>query len=213
LRNREIIYEQDCLRFHYGSLFAYHGPRFSFRSVPWRQRYCEARPYVDGATGITFIDLNHKITSDGEIGSWSVYAVAGREMKLKIFRENNNYYDLVGSSPLVTTTAGKQTFSLATPISVKAGDIIGWYYPIGSTSGTGIYYNDYVDDGNTRWNVYPASEITGSVLKTTSFPGYGNRVYSISVEGTTAVPLPGALLLLGSGLAGLAGIRRRLVKK
>jgi hypothetical protein len=170
------------------------------------------RNNIDGAYGIDFIDLAHRIKTDGSITSWSIYAGSNTEQKqveLEIYRENGSNYDLVGKSPLVygSQAGGIINYTLSTPISVKENDIIGWYYPASNGGGAVISF-DYTD-GSVRWTEpwgsYP--EVTGSVSRD-YFNYAGNRVYSIQVEGTP-VPLPSALLLFAPGLIGLAGLKRK----
>jgi len=98
----------------------------------------------DGASAINFIDLSSTISGNGWITSFSIYAQShaegwenntdARQVSLIIFRNDGNYYDVVGTSPLETVPANgwdqKYTFDLSNPIPVQTGDYIGWYYPL-----------------------------------------------------------------------------------
>ncbi|MDP6346664.1 MAG: hypothetical protein QF491_24245, partial [Alphaproteobacteria bacterium] len=90
-----------------------------------------ARPYLDGADGVLFFDLNGRISGNGEIDSWSIYANAtGGEVKLLIYRDNGANWDFVGESGLeAVNSLGVNTFALASPITVETDDIIAWWYP------------------------------------------------------------------------------------
>lgn len=121
-----------------------------------------ARDTRDGASGITFIDLDSKVSGNGWITSWSIYAqqyIPGwsdnsdaRQVALYFFRDTGSNYQVVGKSPLETIPAGgwdkKYSFNLASPIPVQAGDYLAFYYPF---QGTDIYN-------------YPSQSIPGGVI-------------------------------------------------
>jgi len=157
----------------------------------------------DVGAGVNFINLSSPINGDGWLTSWSIYAQHTGSVKLIIFRSNGTDYDVVGKSPLETiTTLGKQTFTDlgSSGMAVKLGDYLGWYNPslygpISMNGGGDDVHWKYSAEAETPW-MYAAGE---------------GRTYSINVSGSTdPVPLPSTLMLLGSGLLGLAGLRRKL---
>ena len=119
-----------------------------------------ARTQRDGASGFHIIDLDSKISGDGRITSWSIWAesymswIPGivnteqRQVGLIIFRDTGSGYLVVGESPLETISSGasawnrKYTFTdLGTGIEVKRGDYLGIYYPFQGSDISGPYNN------------------------------------------------------------------------
>jgi hypothetical protein len=119
-----------------------------------------ARTQRDGASGFHIIDLDSKISGDGRITSWSIWAesymswipdtvnTAQRQLGLIIFRDTGSGYLVVGESPLETIPSGalawnkKYTFTnLGAGIQVKKGDYLGIYYPFQGSDIWGPYDN------------------------------------------------------------------------
>lgn len=172
----------------------------------------------DGIVNATYIDMKNTIQSDSVLTGWNIwaqsyaftwpYSTAARSVKLIIFRTNNSNFDIVGTSELETVAEWDRDyhFDLATPIPVKAGDLIGWYNPVADIPGGVISFEwDYTASNLVRW-AYD-TEVTGSVSQSIFYPGE-SRIYSINVEGS-AVPIPAAGWLFASGLAGFIGLKRR----
>lgn len=161
-----------------------------------------------------------------------------RQVALLFFRDIGSGYEVVGKSPLETIPSGSwdqnYTFTLATAIPVQAGDYLGFYYPfqgsdisqIGQTPG-GVIAFDWVATSsgghNVRWHhpwglAQPVLNVGDSVAdgwfdSGPESEGNMGRIYSINASGTTTLtPIPSGLMLLGSGLAGLAGLRLRFHK-
>jgi hypothetical protein len=78
----------------------------------------------DFATGYTLIDLLNPSDFAGKLYKVDVFAGTGGSFKIKVFRDDGSNYVLV-SSETVTLASGLNTFTLATPVSVLVGDLMG----------------------------------------------------------------------------------------
>ncbi|NPV04897.1 MAG: hypothetical protein HPY67_09215 [Syntrophaceae bacterium] len=185
----------------------------------------------DGASGIIFVDLTSRVSADGTLTGWNIYAKqyyklepsqpdsSARNVQLVIFRQSGSDYIVVGMSPMETVSQWDRFYHFNLPgIAVQKNDIIGWYYP--KIAQGDNYYPPggvigYSDGGNNTHWYWPAEGAVppgiGGTLALSLFSDGGPRTYSINVEGNP-VPIPGALWLLGSGLLGLVAFRRRFKK-
>ena len=144
------------------------------------------RTQPDNAHGINMVEMNNAIGDDGVITSWSIWADRTTPVKLKIYRAtaDPNIFTVVGQSALVTPSLGVNTFTLSAPILVKAGDYIGWRYPVSGSGAGSISYDRTA--GSVRWSPYPTAQ-DGANGGTDSLPltDAVGRVYSIAVSGST----------------------------
>ncbi len=86
------------------------------------------RPALDSYGNFSIIDKNSPIAASGLVDSWEIYAAKTTPVRLLIFRQTGSSYELIAESPLVTPSAtGVSSFSLASPIPVQAGDLLGYY--------------------------------------------------------------------------------------
>jgi hypothetical protein len=167
-------------------------------------------------------------------GWWASPNYEARKLGLVIYRDIGSGYQVVGKSSLETIPAGVSNwdkiynFNLGAGIQVQTGDYLGWYYPW-----QGSLYYGANDPGNIPGGVIAFSRIAGGAgLNDVRYRGWGpgeteltvgqtvadnefnilylaenaGRIYSINVS-TNAIPLPGAVWLLGPGLLGVVGWR------
>ena len=90
------------------------------------------------STGAMYADLGYRVPSGGgRITSFSFQSepiMAGHQVDFLVLRPagSNNTYTLVGKTGLVTLKGtGLETFPVTPPISVQAGDILGFWFSAG----------------------------------------------------------------------------------
>jgi|GEM_PF-4121570 len=80
------------------------------------------------AGGVTYVDLDHPVTSSGELRVWRVVSSEGARVMLKVFRPEGERLLLVGSSALETVPAGGvANYPLLVPVA--RNDLIGCFCP------------------------------------------------------------------------------------
>jgi hypothetical protein len=158
--------------------------------------------------------------SDVNLGDVFTSKVDGMVCGLGIFAGNNAtytnpetvaLYDAAGN--LLTSTTVTDTDPLSDgyywagtmPVAVTAGAV---YTVVDFTNGNGWGYGT-VNDNWATFN-YDDYVYTGSLQFTTTTNGSGPAYLGGNVELT---PEPGTLLLLGSGMVGLAGLLRRKLRR
>ncbi len=88
----------------------------------------EPVPGVPLSGGTTFIDLDHPVTSSGELRVWRVASSQGARVMLKVYRPDGDRLILVGTSPLETVSAGTvATYECRIPVA--RNDVIGCFCP------------------------------------------------------------------------------------
>ncbi|MCP3875229.1 MAG: hypothetical protein GY699_19005 [Desulfobacteraceae bacterium] len=179
----------------------------------------EERRYVDGWSNFNVIDTSLQFSDSGKIDSWSIFfqhrlndpLVGIAPIYFQVLRNvTGSTYEIIGENLFYGdgNNVGIQTFSVAEPdkITYEAGDYIGWAF-----DGYPVFGFDF--GGDTT--LFPAADVnTTGVGSVVTFTYTDSRTYSISVETsasteTSAVPIPAAIVLLGSGLIGLLGINRK----
>lgn len=78
--------------------------------------------------GVTFIVLDHPVTSSGTLDLWRAASTQGARVMLKVYRPDGDRLVLVGTSPLETVAAG-EVATFACSIPVVRNDLIGCFCP------------------------------------------------------------------------------------
>lgn len=139
------------------------------------------RSVVDGASNFTIIDKNHPATAAGQIMSFGYYASNMNPFRFVVVNSSNMIKYI---SPLITpSVVGANTYTLASTITVSAGDNIGLHF---SSTGT-VPYSD--TGANAMWTSI-GTDAGPTVGMTLNLPGSGARTYSIVAFGTTTVTPP-----------------------
>ena len=183
-----------------------------------------AQTYVDGATGILFFDLGAPITQTGTVTGFQIYTPNNPntdvgQVQLELFRPTSSAFLYLGSTPMETVTwGGVNTFAPTAPISVQAGDLIAFYYPVGTYDSIDYAYpstNTVMWNDNYATNSIPSAPQTNLPNLYTSTAYYGpftptasgsGRLYSVQALGT--VPEPSLMVLALGGLI-LSELSRR----
>jgi hypothetical protein len=77
--------------------------------------------------GITIIDLENPIDSDGALTQWSVHVTQNGTGRMKIFRQVGDEFVFVGQTDPEDVSIFSDENNFDCEIEVKAGDFIGWY--------------------------------------------------------------------------------------
>jgi hypothetical protein len=160
--------------------------------------------------------LSGVYTTSMHVSGWFEVAspIAGNASNLIITPTSYSFFD--GRNTY--TNANSVLDPSSSPFQVSTdgtGKIINWYIGV-SRSGTGnlITWNNspLAHEGNVSL-VYDHGSVQPVLTSSNRDTGDVNNNPGVWTSNTTPTPIPGALLLFGSGLLGLVGIGRKRFKK
>jgi hypothetical protein len=184
----------------------------------------QSRSTLDTAVNIAFIDPTLVFTTEGTIDSWDIWIKADKDdtFSLQIYRPTSDptLFTLEYSDNWIATEDIDTQVSLpvqGNPANfvAQAGDVVGWWFG----DGGGVIPFDFTSDPVdwTDWNT-PSAQILSPVIGDTYefnnddwANSSQNREYSVAVN-YSPVPEPATIFLIGTGLIGLAGVRRKMKK-
>lgn len=129
---------------------------------------------LDTRVSFYMADSARPIKEDGQITRWRIFSRNANPLKLVIYRPEGTTFSVVGYSPVTTPKAGINEFTLAAPIQVQKGDLIGWYY-IGAAC---IPFTAGPEGGSYYSPAYSAETAINTPC---------NRIYAIEVSGVKAL--------------------------
>jgi len=176
---------------------------YSNQSIGWSDQNAWAAALN---TTITSYNINPGFTVDWGSSAWRLpstvdgkysYGVNGNTSggyNITTSEMGHLYYTELGNPGYLDTSGNNQSEYGLTNTGDFEHLIADWYW-----SGT-----EYAEDPSSAWGFGMSYGVQANYFK--DYPHYGLAVRSGQVS---AVPVPGAIWLLGSGLIGLLGIRRR----
>lgn len=168
------------------------------------------RALNDGFSNFVITLPSSSFSAGGSFDQWNVFLNRAGSLGLLILNGSNAAPTVVHSILQPGLVAGFNSFNLAAPLSVSAGDYLGIW--MGDTSKVDY---DLVQGSTTPYSpnaFYATIPSVGTSLNTGSPNGVTSRHYSINVrftENAATVSAPGTLALVGLSLLGLAALRRR----
>jgi len=161
------------------------------------------------SSNFSFVDLSKRVQQDGSVTAWDIDVAVMGQLRLKIWRDSGETWQVVAQSETVTAASGLNHFVSRPPLPVQRGDYIGLYTAAGGvklTSPSRLGSLSHLDNQHAINLLLSANrgmqcDFPGDVtlgLKARAAPA-PNPGYSFSVDLAPAPATPAIGFMVGNG--------------